>query len=136
MCERRFTGVTFDVGLIDDVEAKFITQVKQSMIVWIVSRSDCVDVVLFHEHQFFSHLVNGHRFPIDGVVVVSIDSENFDGRAVDFDSTVLHLDTSEPGYDGVHFNSCVIGTDEFCNDAVPSWRFCRPWLCRTNLDSL
>ena len=98
------------------------------MVIRVVSGSNRIDVVLFHQHEFFAHFIFGHRLSGDWVMIVSVDAEDLDRSSVDVDTAVRYFDATKAGERGDNFDGFPVGVDEFGDHAIAGRCFRRPRL--------
>ena len=80
------------------------------MVIRVVSGSNRIDVVLFHQHEFFAHFIFGHRLSGDWVMIVSVDAEDLDRSSVDVDTAVRYFDATKAGERGDNFDGFPLGS--------------------------
>ena len=88
-------SVRFDVGLVVDVQAVFITEVVPIGIVGVVRCPHSVDVVRFHQPDVLEHRFARHHVSRFEVVLVAVHAFDEDGLAVDQQLLVPNLDLSK-----------------------------------------
>ncbi len=87
--------VGLDVGLVDEVEAEFVAEPRETGVIRIVAGTDGIDVVLFHDHEVVNHMFHGGRRPEVRVAVMAVDALEFDLLPVEVQNAVLDLYVAE-----------------------------------------
>ena len=87
-------AVRLDVGLIDEVKAVSVAELRQARVGRIVAGADHVDVVLLADGEIAEHRVHGRGIAEEGAAVVAVDAACLDRAAVQQHDAVAHLDLS------------------------------------------
>ena len=83
MAEACVPCVAFGICLIDHVQAEFIAHIEEPCIIWVVRATNSVDVVLLHQHQVGTHVVNADCFALIRVMIVTVHTPNHDALPID-----------------------------------------------------
>ena len=76
MTQAGIPRMTLNVGFVNHVQAKLITEIQETRIIWVVRTTNSIDIVLFHQHQVGAHVINTHGLALIGVMVVPIHTAN------------------------------------------------------------
>ena len=90
--------VTFQISLLEDVDAVVITEVIESWVVWIVRCADGVHVVAFHDENILDHGFQRNRFAEIRMMIVTIHAFDHYRNAVDQHVTVFQLHRAESDF--------------------------------------
>ena len=108
-------AVRFDIGLVDDVEAVFVAQFVEALLLRIVAGAQGIDVVSFPQFKILEHGLFGHVVAGERVVFVHVHPLEQDRLAVDEQLPVFDFDRTEPDPCGnvfAVFAVAVAGRDE------------------------
>ena len=87
--------VRLDVGFVDDVHAQLVAQVVEARVVGGVRRAHRVESELLHQHQVGAHLLDGDDAAGHRIEVVTVDTAEQHGPAVDEELALVDLDAPE-----------------------------------------
>ena len=111
--------VALDVGLVHQIEAEFVAEVIEGVVVGIVRRADRADVVGPHQREVGPHIVEVDRLAPVGVVVVAVHSEDPDRLAVHQQLPVAHLDAPDADVLGLNVGHESARVDQLRGHRVP-----------------
>ena len=126
--------VALDVRLVHYVEAQFIAQVEKPRVVGIVRTAHRVHVVLLHQHDVGTHVVNRHGLAALGMMVVPVDTTDHDPPTVDEEVAVDDLDPSEARSLLHALDNATTRIDQLCCYVVERRGFGRPCIHAGNFE--
>ena len=93
--------VGLDVGLVDDVKSILVAHFVKYRRVGVVAGSDCVDIVLFHQHQVFFHSLDIYGASHHRIAVVAVGPAEFYFYTVDVYHRIFdgNFPDADPAYD-------------------------------------
>ena len=77
--------MTFDIRFINDIQAVFITEVVETMVIRIMRRANCIDIGALHRDDVLAHIFNRYCFAFVGMVIVTIHAHDGDGPTIHTD---------------------------------------------------
>ena len=89
------SAVAFIVSFVDDHEAILVTQLVEHGSVGIVAGTNCVEVKLLNHPQIPLHVLDADDGTGNRIGVVTVDTTELDGAAVQQDHVILNMDCTE-----------------------------------------
>ena len=99
VAERIVESVGLDVGLVDHIQARFVTEFQPAGIRRVVGAADGIEVKFLHQRDVSPHRLLRHCASINGVKAVAVDSAKKNAATVDQQCSIAHLDSAESGFD-------------------------------------
>ena len=88
-------AVTLDVGLVDEIETIFGTQVIPFRIVGIMATTHGIDICLLHQLDILQHALHRDGTSVMGVVLMAVDTLYLQRHAIDKKLPIAHLHRAE-----------------------------------------
>ena len=83
MAQTCIKPMALNVGLVDNIQAVFIAEVVETMIVRVVRSTHRIDIRTLHCDDVLAHVINRNCFTFIGMVIVPIDTHNGDCSTID-----------------------------------------------------
>ena len=91
-------SVRLQIVFCDHVNTIFIAETVDWRCIRIMTGTDCIDVVLFHDHDVFEQFLTGHMSSCDGAELMAVHTLEYDTFSVQCHNTVFHLKAAESDF--------------------------------------
>jgi hypothetical protein len=118
--------VSFDVGLVEHVQAEAVADVVEVRVIRVVRRAHRVDVVPLHQHHVGLDRRARHRLAPAGVVIVAVDAFHEHGLPVHEQLVAAHLHPPEPDRERHGIHLVAVRVDQRDRQVVPVRRLRAP----------
>ena len=95
--------VRFQICLIDHVDSVLVTELIDQRCIRIMTGTDCIDIVLFHDLKVFAKLFFGDMTSAHRAEFMTVDTLEYDTFAVQCHNAVFHFESSESDFLRNHF---------------------------------
>ena len=83
MTQARIEAMALDVRFIYDIQAVFIAEVVEAMVIWVMRRANCIDIGALHRDDVLAHVINRNRFALIRMMIVTVDAHDGDCSTID-----------------------------------------------------
>ena len=119
-------SMRFQVCLIDHINAIFITQFIDQRSIRVMTGSDRVDVVLFHDHQIFTQFCFRNISSTDRTELMTVYTFEYNTFAIQGHNTVFHFKTAESYFLRNYFLKVSCFVVNFYGKIIKLRIFCTP----------